>query len=95
MKVVSTMSTESDHLDVSEIKRRGIEIGLTPHILSSSAVAEIAVMLLLSTARRAYENRLKLERYLRKRHTSKINIQSYKLTVIYPEEHCKNHSSGF
>ncbi|KAK2580729.1 hypothetical protein KPH14_011357 [Odynerus spinipes] len=60
LKVVSTMSAGYDHLDVPEIKRRGIKVGHTPQVLSA-AVAEIAVMLTLCAARRAHEGRLKLE----------------------------------
>ncbi|XP_076164204.1 glyoxylate reductase/hydroxypyruvate reductase [Ptiloglossa arizonensis] len=60
LKVVSTMSAGYDHLDVPEIKRRGIKVGHTPMVLSG-AVAEIAVVLTLSAIRRTYEGRLKLE----------------------------------
>ncbi|XP_034950877.1 glyoxylate reductase/hydroxypyruvate reductase-like [Chelonus insularis] len=56
LKVVSTMSAGYDHLDVPEIKRRGIKVGHTPMVLTA-AVAEVAVMLLLNAARRAYESR--------------------------------------
>lgn len=60
LKVVSTMSAGYDHLDVPEIKRRGIKVGHTPDVLSA-AVSEIAVMLLLNAARRAHEGRKLLE----------------------------------
>ncbi|XP_011302344.1 glyoxylate reductase/hydroxypyruvate reductase-like [Fopius arisanus] len=60
LKVVSTMSAGYDHLDVPEIKRRGIKVGHTPQVLSA-AVAEIAVMLMLNAARRAHEGRTLLE----------------------------------
>ncbi|KZC10382.1 PREDICTED: glyoxylate reductase/hydroxypyruvate reductase-like [Dufourea novaeangliae] len=60
LKVVSTMSAGYDHLDVPEIKRRGIKVGNTPVVLSG-AVAEIAVLLTLNAARRIHEGRLKLE----------------------------------
>ncbi|XP_036141314.1 glyoxylate reductase/hydroxypyruvate reductase [Monomorium pharaonis] len=60
LKVVSTMSAGYDHLDVPEIKKRGIKVGHTPVVLSA-AVAEMAVLLLLSAARRAHEGRIKLE----------------------------------
>ncbi|XP_012227774.1 glyoxylate reductase/hydroxypyruvate reductase-like [Linepithema humile] len=60
LKVVSTMTAGYDHLDVSEIKRRGIKIGHTP-IVMSAAVAEMAVLLMLSAARRIREGRLKRE----------------------------------
>lgn len=60
MKVVSTMSAGYDHLDVQEIKKRGIKVGHTSEV-SSSSVADTAVMLLLSADKRAHEARLKLE----------------------------------
>lgn len=60
LKVVSTMSAGYDHMDVPEIKRRGIKVGYTPMVLSA-AVAEIAVLLMLSAARRAHEGRTILE----------------------------------
>lgn len=58
--MISTISSGYDHLDVPEIKRRGIVIGHTPVVLNA-AVSEIAVMLLLTAARRAHESRLLLE----------------------------------
>ncbi|KAG8034573.1 hypothetical protein G9C98_007649 [Cotesia typhae] len=61
LKVISTISAGFDHLDVPEIKRRGIKVGHTPTVLNA-AVAEIAVMLLLNSARRAHESRSLLER---------------------------------
>lgn len=54
------MSAGYDHLDVPEIKRRGIKVGHTPMVLSAS-VAEITIMLLLNAARRAHEGRLRIE----------------------------------
>ncbi|KAG7208619.1 hypothetical protein KM043_014826 [Ampulex compressa] len=67
LKVVSTMSAGYDHLDVPEIKRRGIKVGNTPHVLSA-AVAEIGVLLTLNAARRVHEGRLKLEQGDTERH---------------------------
>ncbi|XP_029163815.1 glyoxylate reductase/hydroxypyruvate reductase-like [Nylanderia fulva] len=66
LKVVSTMSAGYDHLDVPEIKRRGIKVGHTPMVLSA-AVAEVAVLLMLAAARRAYEGRTILEQGQRER----------------------------
>ncbi|KAK0179593.1 hypothetical protein PV327_005331 [Microctonus hyperodae] len=60
LKVVSTMSAGYEHLDVAEIKRRGIKVGHTPVVLSA-AVAEVAILLLLNATRRAHEGRLLLE----------------------------------
>ncbi|EFN69477.1 Glyoxylate reductase/hydroxypyruvate reductase [Camponotus floridanus] len=60
LKVVSTMSAGYEHLNVPEIKRRGIKIGHTPKVVSA-AVAEIAIFLMLSAAKRAYEGRAALE----------------------------------
>src|SRR5436190_756233 len=41
------MSAGYDHLDIPEIKKRGIKVGYTP-ITSSCAVAEIAILLMLT-----------------------------------------------
>ncbi|XP_076223774.1 glyoxylate reductase/hydroxypyruvate reductase isoform X2 [Nomia melanderi] len=60
LKIVSTMSAGYDHLDVPEIKRRGIKVGYTPMVLTAS-VAEIAILLTLSAAKRSHEGRLKLQ----------------------------------
>ncbi|XP_071635018.1 glyoxylate reductase/hydroxypyruvate reductase [Temnothorax longispinosus] len=60
LKVVSTMSSGYDHIDTTLIKKRGIKAGHTPEVLSA-AVAEMAVLLLLSAARRAHEGRQKME----------------------------------
>lgn len=63
LKVVSTASAGYDHLDVPEIKRRGIKVGNTPEVLTA-AVAEVAVMLTLSAARRAHEGRIQIVEYV-------------------------------
>ncbi|XP_071642248.1 glyoxylate reductase/hydroxypyruvate reductase-like isoform X3 [Temnothorax longispinosus] len=60
LKVISTMTSGYDHLDLTLIKERGIKAGHAPKVLSA-AVAEMAVLLLLSAARRARESRKKLE----------------------------------
>lgn len=54
LKIVATMSVGYDHLDVSEIKKRGIKISYTPDVLTD-ATAELAVALLLATSRRLLE----------------------------------------
>lgn len=54
------MSAGYDHLDVPEIKKRGIKVGHTPKVVSA-AVAELTVLLMLSSARRAHEGRTLLE----------------------------------
>ncbi|KAF7668017.1 hypothetical protein LDENG_00036870 [Lucifuga dentata] len=54
LKVISTLSAGLDHLDLDEIKKRGIRIGHTPGILTD-ATAELTVALLLATARRIPE----------------------------------------
>ncbi|XP_071652777.1 glyoxylate reductase/hydroxypyruvate reductase-like isoform X4 [Temnothorax longispinosus] len=60
LKVISTMTSGYDHLDLTLIKERGIKAGHAPKVLSA-AIAEMAVLLLLSAARRAREGRKKLE----------------------------------
>ena len=54
LKVIATMSVGYDHIDVNECKRRGIKVGNTPGV-STRAVAEFAVTLLLATSRRLME----------------------------------------
>lgn len=54
LKVIATMSVGYDHLDVHEIKNRGIKIAYTPDVLTD-ATAELTVALLLATSRRLLE----------------------------------------
>lgn len=61
MKVLATMSAGYDHIDVKELKKRGIKFGNTPNVLNA-AVAEVAVLLCLATARRLHEGRLIIEK---------------------------------
>ncbi|XP_068081191.1 glyoxylate reductase/hydroxypyruvate reductase isoform X2 [Anabrus simplex] len=54
LKVIGTMSVGYDHIDVDEVKRRGIKLGYTPEVLTD-AVAELTISLLLATSRRLFE----------------------------------------
>ncbi|XP_020497558.1 glyoxylate reductase/hydroxypyruvate reductase b [Labrus bergylta] len=54
LKVLSTMSVGFDHLNLEELKKRGIRVGYTPEVLTDS-VAELTVALLLTTSRRLVE----------------------------------------
>ncbi|XP_034543115.1 glyoxylate reductase/hydroxypyruvate reductase b [Notolabrus celidotus] len=54
LKVLSTMSVGFDHLNLEELKKRGIRVGYTPDVLTDS-VAELTVALLLTTSRRLIE----------------------------------------
>jgi len=54
LRVVSTMSVGYDHIDVAACKARGIAIGNTPGVLTETT-AELALALLLATARRLPE----------------------------------------
>lgn len=54
LKVISTMSVGYDHLDIEEIKKKGIKVGYTPETLTD-ATAELTVGLLLATCRRLME----------------------------------------
>lgn len=62
IKVIATNSVGLDHIDLSAAKARGIEIRNTPGVLSE-ATAEIALTLMLMTARRTGEG----ERFVRAR----------------------------
>lgn len=54
LKIVAAMSAGYDNINVDLLKSRGIKVSNTPDVLSN-AVAELAVGLLLSAARRLYE----------------------------------------
>jgi lactate dehydrogenase-like 2-hydroxyacid dehydrogenase len=54
LRVVSTMSVGYDHVDVDECRARGVPVGNTPDVLTETT-AELAVALLLATARRIPE----------------------------------------
>ncbi|KAJ8680677.1 hypothetical protein QAD02_016464 [Eretmocerus hayati] len=60
LKVISTPSAGYEHMNIQEIKKRGIKVGHIRDVLSA-AVAEIAFYLLLGAIRRAREGRLLLE----------------------------------
>lgn len=50
LKVLSTMSVGTDHIDVQEVRRRGIVLGSTPDVLDQ-AVAELTLLLILNVTR--------------------------------------------
>lgn len=54
LKAVATMSAGYNHIDVDELKKRGIKLGNTPKVVDDS-VADVAVLLTLAAARRFYE----------------------------------------
>lgn len=60
LKIISTPSGGYDHLDLDEIKKRGIRVAYIPKVLTDS-VAEIGVLLLLNAARCSHEGRVLLE----------------------------------
>ncbi|MFM7083740.1 MAG: 2-hydroxyacid dehydrogenase [Hyphomicrobium sp.] len=62
IKCISTFSIGFDHIDLEACKARGIKVGNAPHGVTV-ATAEIAMLLLLGSARRAAEG----ERMLRSR----------------------------
>lgn len=59
LKVVSTKSAGIDYVDLAEVQLRRIPLGYTPGVLNN-AVADVAVGLMLSAARRFHEGRLKI-----------------------------------
>ncbi|KAJ3644704.1 hypothetical protein Zmor_022414 [Zophobas morio] len=61
MKTVGTMSAGVNHIDVPELKKRGVKLGNTTGVLND-AVADIAVLLALGASRRLHEGRLKIEK---------------------------------
>ena len=54
IKVISTYSVGLDHIDLKAAASRNISIGYTPGV-NADATAEIAMLLMLGAARRAYE----------------------------------------
>ncbi len=54
VKVLSTFSVGTDHIDLAAAKARGIRVGNTPDAVTT-ATAEIAMLLILGAARRAPE----------------------------------------
>ena len=62
IKCISTFSIGFDHIDLEACKARGIKVGNAPHGVTV-ATAEIAMLLLLGSARRASEG----ERMIRTR----------------------------
>lgn len=54
LKAISVKSAGFDFVDVAELKRRGIPLGNTPGVLNS-AVANVAVGLLIAASRRFHE----------------------------------------
>lgn len=59
LKAISTKSAGIDYVDVNEVKKRGIPLGYTPNVLSD-AVADLAIGLMISAARRFREGYLKI-----------------------------------
>ncbi|KAM7352330.1 glyoxylate reductase/hydroxypyruvate reductase-like [Cochliomyia hominivorax] len=60
LKSISTMSAGIDYVDVGELKKRKIPLGHTPIVLNN-AVADLAIGLMLSAARRFHEGRNKID----------------------------------
>ncbi|KAK9883391.1 hypothetical protein WA026_001566 [Henosepilachna vigintioctopunctata] len=57
LQVVVTMSAGYDHIDIEEIKRRGIKFGNFPSVLND-ALADLGVLLALAASRRITEGLL-------------------------------------
>lgn len=61
LRSISTKSAGIDFVDVAEVKRRGIQLGHTPSVLSN-AVADLAVGLMIAASRRFTEARRIIEK---------------------------------
>ncbi|XP_028029280.1 glyoxylate reductase/hydroxypyruvate reductase-like [Bombyx mandarina] len=61
LKAISAMASGIDNFDLDELKKRGIPLGNTPNVLNN-AVADIAVGLLISAARKFKEGVSMIER---------------------------------
>ena len=71
LKVIATVSMGFNHLDLDEIKKRGVIVGYTPDI-STAATAELTVTLTLATARRLFEANKEIAKY---EHYSNLILQ--------------------
>lgn len=60
LKAVVTYSAGLDHVDIDEVKKRGIKLGNTQGV-NVEAVADMAVLLALAAARRLKEAQRALE----------------------------------
>ncbi|XP_050514277.1 glyoxylate reductase/hydroxypyruvate reductase isoform X2 [Diabrotica virgifera virgifera] len=60
LKTIGLMSAGYNHVDVEELRKRGIRMGNTPKVLND-AVADIAILLTLAASRRLHEARLSIE----------------------------------
>jgi glyoxylate reductase len=60
IKIIATFSVGYEHIDLDAAKKRGIAVTNTPDVLTN-ATADVALLLMLGAARRAYEG----ERLLR------------------------------
>jgi lactate dehydrogenase-like 2-hydroxyacid dehydrogenase len=69
IKILSTYSIGFDHIDLKAAAERGIKVGNAPHGVTL-ATAEIAMLLMLGSARRAGEG----ERMLRSKSCKKLGI---------------------
>lgn len=54
MKVISLISVGYNHVDLHEVKRRGIKLGHIENVLDK-AVADVAILLALAASRRLLE----------------------------------------
>lgn len=61
VKVIGLMSAGYNHVDLQEVKAKGIKIGNTPVVLNN-AVADKALLLALGAAQRVTEGRWHIER---------------------------------
>ncbi|KAJ8957512.1 hypothetical protein NQ318_020546 [Aromia moschata] len=60
MKTIGSMSAGYNHIDLEELKKRGIKMGNTPKVLNA-AVADTAILLGLAASRRLHEGRLLIQ----------------------------------
>jgi len=55
LKIISTFSVGTNHIDLAAAKERGIAVGFTPDA-TTDATADLTLFLLLATCRRAHEH---------------------------------------
>lgn len=75
------MSAGVNHIDVDELKKRGIKFGHTPGVLDNT-VAETAVLLALAASRRLNEGRRKIERFVKIKRNLVVQTQKKKQPIL-------------
>lgn len=64
LKIVSTVTVGYDHIDVMELKKRGIKFSNAPNVVDES-VADVGILLALAASRRLQEGNAAIKKCVR------------------------------